>query len=120
VAAGALPLQWYDVLVALAQAPERRLRMYELAEAVLLSKSSLSRLVDRLASEGFLRREPSPGDRRGAYAVLTDSGLAAVQDAWPTYAHGIEEYFARHFDEEETAVLIAGLRRVLAGLRQEG
>lgn len=117
-AAGVIPLPWYDVLVELAQAPERRRRMYELADAVVLSKSSLSRLIDRLEAEGLLRREPAPEDRRGAFAVLTDAGQAALEAAWPVYSQGIEEHFARHFDDDETAVLIAGLRRVLANLRE--
>ena len=80
-AAGVIPLQWYDVLVELAQAPEQRRRMYELADAVVLSKSSLSRLIDRLEAEGMLRREPAPDDRRGAFAVLTDAGQAALEAA---------------------------------------
>jgi DNA-binding MarR family transcriptional regulator len=117
-AAGAIPLSWYDVLVALAQSPEQRLRMYELAEAVVLSKSTLSRLVDRLETEGLLRREPSPEDRRGAFAVFTEAGLAALEQAWPVYARCIDEHFARHFSDEEGAVLIAGFQRVLAGLRR--
>ncbi|MGE0544732.1 MAG: MarR family winged helix-turn-helix transcriptional regulator [Dehalococcoidia bacterium] len=118
-AAGVIPLQWYDVLVELAQAPERRRRMYELADAVVLSKSSLSRLIDRLEAEGLLRREPAPNDRRGAFAVLTDAGQEALEAAWPIYAQGIEMHFARHFSDEETAVLIAGFRRILAALRTE-
>jgi DNA-binding MarR family transcriptional regulator len=116
-AAGVIPLLWYDVLVELAQAPERRRRMYELADAVVLSKSSLSRLIDRLEAEGLLRREPAPEDRRGAFAVLTDAGQAALEAAWPVYSRGIEQHFARHFDGDETSVLIAGFRRVLADLR---
>lgn len=116
-AAGAIPLQWYDVLVELAQAPDWRRRMFELADAVVLSKSSLSRLIDRLEAAGLLRREPSPGDRRGAFAVLTDAGQTALEEAWPVYSRGIDEHFAQHFDDDETAVLITGFRRVLAGLR---
>ena len=67
-----MPLGWYDVLLQLAEAPERRLRMAELAEQVLLSRSGLTRLVDRLAAEGLVTREPFPGDARGLYTVLTD------------------------------------------------
>jgi DNA-binding MarR family transcriptional regulator len=74
-------------------------------------------LIDRLEAEGLLRREPSPEDRRGAFAVLTDAGQAALESAWPVYSRGIEQHFARHFDDDETAVLIAGFRRVLADLR---
>ncbi len=118
-AAGAIPLQWYDVLVELAQAPDQRRRMFELADVVVLSKSSLSRLIDRLEAAGLLRREPSPDDRRGAFAVLTDAGQTALEEAWPIYSRGIEEHFARHFDDDETTALIAGFHRILADLRAE-
>ena len=71
----ALPLAWYDVLLTLAQAPERKLRMAELADRVLLSRSGLTRLVDRLEKAGYVRREPSPDDARGTYTVLHPAGL---------------------------------------------
>src|SRR3954447_20892655 len=86
VAAGVIPLTWYDVLIELYEAPERRLRLHELADAVVLSRSGLSRLVDRLESAGLLRRETAATDRRGAYAVLTEAGLEAMGIAWPVYA----------------------------------
>src|SRR5207244_3752252 len=73
-AAGLPPLGWYDVLWALYRASGRRLRMGELAGAVVLSRTGLTRLVDRVEADGCLRREPVPGDRRGAYAVLTRRG----------------------------------------------
>jgi DNA-binding MarR family transcriptional regulator len=107
-----LPLTWYDVLVALVGAPERRLRLRELAEAVLLSRSGLTRLVDRLEAAGLLRREPDPTDRRGAFAVLTEAGYAALRRTWPRYARGIQEHFGRHLGEEEAAVLARALERV--------
>src|SRR5437899_1016467 len=70
--AGRLPLGSYDVLIALAEASERRLRMSELAAAVVLNRSTLTRRVDRLEREGLLTRERFPEDKRGAYAVLTE------------------------------------------------
>ena len=78
-----MPLGWYDVLLQLAEAPDHRLRMAELAERVLLSRSGLTRLVDRLAAEGLVTREPFPGDARGLYTVLTDAGLARLRAAAP-------------------------------------
>src|SRR5688572_4870948 len=63
--AGLIPLNWYDVLIELYEAPERRLRMSDLAERVLLTRSGLTRLVDRLEKEGYLKREIDPQDRRG-------------------------------------------------------
>ena len=111
-----LPLTWYDVLLALVEAPERRLRLHELARRVVLSRSGLTRLVDRLEAAGLLRREPDPTDGRGAYAVLTDEGRAALRRTWPAYAAGIVEHFARHLTEDEARVIAAALGRV--GSRQ--
>ena len=112
-AAGRLPLTSYDVLLALAEAPERRLRMRELAGAVVLSRSGLTRLVDRLEADGYLRRERAETDRRGAYAVLTDAGYAAMRAAWPIYAGGIVAHFAHRFSPDEAQTLAHLLRRVL-------
>lgn len=116
--AGQLPLTSYDVLVALSEAPGCRLRMYELANAVVLSRSGLTRLVDRLETEGLLTRERSGGDRRGAFAVLTQRGAAALLAAWPIYAHGIAAHFARYLTDAEVSVLTAALERVDAGERK--
>jgi len=111
-AAGLVPLTWYDVLVALWEAPDHRLRLHELAREVLLSRSGLTRLVDRLEAANLLRREPCADDRRGAYAVLTTAGRAAQLLAWPVYAHGIAAYFAYHLSTAETTVLATVLNRV--------
>jgi DNA-binding MarR family transcriptional regulator len=104
-AAGCIPLSWYDVLVELVEAPERRLRMSELARRVVLSRSTLTHLAARLEGEGLLRRERTDADRRGAFAVLTDAGHAALRVAWPVYARGIASYFARHLGAEEAATV---------------
>ncbi|MDQ3695950.1 MAG: MarR family transcriptional regulator [Chloroflexota bacterium] len=118
--AGLVPLTWYDVLVALWEAPDHRLRLHELAHAVLLSRSGLTRLVDRLEAAGLLRREPCADDRRGAYAVLTTEGRAAQLRAWPVYAHGIAAYFAQHLSSAETTVLATALTRVGAAPADAG
>jgi DNA-binding MarR family transcriptional regulator len=118
-AARVIPLTWYDVLIELYGAPEWRLRLYELADAVVLSRSGLTRLVDRLETAGLLRREVATTDRRGAYAVLTDAGLDAMREAWPVYARGIVDYFARHLSDEEAKVLTAALEQILAAARGE-
>src|SRR5689334_5480072 len=112
-AARQLPLGSYDVLIELAEAPERRLRMHELARQVVLSRSGLTRLVDKLEAEGLLRREPCATDRRGSYAVLTDAGREALRRAWPTYAQGIAAHFAAHLTGAELATLTTALTRVL-------
>ena len=108
------PLGWYDVLFALAEAPGQRLRMHELANAIVLSRSGLTRLVDRLEAEGLLTRERSGDDRRGAYAVLTPAGMETLRQIWPVYAKGIEEHFARYISDDEAHVLAEVFQRVLA------
>jgi DNA-binding MarR family transcriptional regulator len=113
VAAGVVSLTWYDVLVELAEVPEHRLRLHELADRVVLSRSGLTRLVDRLEAAGLVRRESATTDRRGAYAVLTDEGAAAHRRAWPVYARGIAAHFARHLSADEAAVIERVLTRLL-------
>ena len=75
------------------------------------------RLVDRLEAEGLLRRERSGEDRRGAYAVLTEQGHAALRQAWPVYARGIATHFAQHLDAVEVRTLTEALHRVLNAAR---
>jgi DNA-binding MarR family transcriptional regulator len=113
MAAERLPLSSYDVLIELYEAPEHRLRMHELAERVVLSRSGLTRLVDRLEAEGLLTRDRCGTDRRGAYAVITEQGIAALRRAWPIYARGIAEYFAQWLTPEEAQILESALGRIL-------
>ena len=110
-----IPLHWYDVLVTLEKAPGHRLRMSELADNVVTSRSNLTRLVDRLEKEGLLRRETCPNDRRGSYAVLTDKGAKARLAAWPIVSRGIVELFATHVNNEEARIIADALRRVADG-----
>ncbi|MDT4937154.1 MAG: hypothetical protein QOG80_825 [Pseudonocardiales bacterium] len=107
-----LPLTWYDVLLQLAEAPERRLRMAELADRVLLSRSGLTRLVDRLQAEGMVCREPSPDDARGTYTVLTTGGLAVLRRAAPVHLAGVQRHWLAHFTDDELNQLRALLGRV--------
>ena len=107
-----MPLTFYDVLVHLSEAPEGRLRMRELAGAVLLSRSGLTRLVDRMEHAGLVSREACPSDRRGAYAAITGAGRAALRSAWPVHARGVEEHFVRHLTPEEIEVLRVALTRI--------
>ena len=117
-AAGVVSLGWYDVLVALAHAPGRRLRLHELAREVVLSRSGLTRLVDRLEAADLLCRQPDPTDRRGAFAVLTPEGLAAQQRAWPVYARAIAAHFGRRLTDDEAHTLARALDRVRAAARE--
>jgi DNA-binding MarR family transcriptional regulator len=110
-----LPLSSYDVLVNLAEAPDQRMRMCDLADAVLLSRSGLSRLVDRLEREGLIRRASCPSDARGAFAVLTERGRGRLREARPTHLDGVRRRFLSRFDEQELARLGACWERVLPG-----
>ncbi|OXM82888.1 MarR family winged helix-turn-helix transcriptional regulator [Paenibacillus rigui] len=104
-----VPLTTYDVLIALFEAPDRRLRFSELNRKVVLSKSGLTRMIDRLEREGLIQREKSEEDRRGAYAVLTDEGENQLRKAWPIYARGIKQYFAASLSDEEVEILTRSL-----------
>jgi DNA-binding MarR family transcriptional regulator len=117
VAERGLPLSRYDVLLNLAEAPEGRLRMQELSASVLLSKSGLSRLVDRMVEAGLVRRERCLDDRRGWFAVLTDQGRGALRRAAPIHLRGIHEHFTRHLEPEEVKALTTALSRVVAAAR---
>ncbi len=93
-----LPLTWYDVLVQLQEAPDRRLRMTELARRVLISKSGLTRLVDRMAAAGLVERCLDDHDRRGRWVELTDAGFERLRDAAPVHLRGVREYFTGELD----------------------
>jgi len=116
-AAGQVPLTWYDVLLELAAAPERRLRMQELAGRVVLSRTRVSRLVDDLARAGLVCREPDPADGRGSFAVLTDHGRDRLRAAAPTYLSGVRQHFARHLSRQELQGLQIALDKVTAAHR---
>lgn len=116
LAAHALPLAEYDVLVQLAHAPDRRLRMTELADRVLLSRSGLTRLVDRLVRAGLVERQACPEDARGILAVLTAAGLERLRAASPTHLAGIAAYATGRLAPDE----LAELGRLLLRLVEEG
>jgi DNA-binding MarR family transcriptional regulator len=115
LAAHDLPLASYDVLVQLAEAPDRRLRMTELAERVLLSRSGLTRLVDRLEREGLVTRAACPGDARGTLAVLTDAGLTRLREATPTHLAGVRAHVTDRLTPEELAQLEALMTTLVDG-----
>lgn len=120
VAAHNLPLSSYEVLLFLDNSPDGRLRMAELADSVLLSRSGLTRLVDRLEQGGLVRRETCPSDLRGFNCVLTESGRAALLEARKTHLSGVRRLFLRHFTVEEQRVMGEYFDRILAGAAQEG
>lgn len=111
-AADELPLASYDVLVQLTEAPLRRLRMTDLAERVLLSRSGLTRLVDRLERDGLVRREPCEDDARGLFAVVTDRGVDRLRQASRIHLAGIERHFVERFSAAELVQLGGLLARL--------
>jgi DNA-binding MarR family transcriptional regulator len=108
----AIPLHWYHALLPLYEAPRHRLRLGELARAALLSRSGLSRLVDRLEEAGMLEREACGDDARGSFAVLTRAGQAALRKALRIYGREIQRLFGRHVSRKEAAAMTAVLRRI--------
>ena len=108
-----LALTDYDVLVQLATADERRLRMSDLADRLLLSRSGATRLVDRLVANGLVERVTCESDRRGQWAMLTDDGVARLRDATPTHLRGVAEHFVDRLDPAQLRELEGMLDRVL-------
>jgi len=96
-----LPIASYDVLVQLAEAPDHRLRMTELADRVLLSRSGLTRMIDRLERDSLVRREPVPDDARGMYAVLTRAGVDRLRSASHVHLPGVSAHFVQRFNRRE-------------------
>jgi DNA-binding MarR family transcriptional regulator len=107
-----LPLVWYDVLVQLDH-KGGQLRLSELADSVLLSRSNITRLVDRMTNAGLVKREPYPEDRRGMYAVITPEGRETLRHAWPGHWRGIVEHFIQHLSHEDVKALHTALSKVV-------
>jgi len=111
------PLGWYDVLWALESAQGRQLRMHELAEHVVLSRSNLTRLADRLQDAGLIERAAASEDRRGAYCVITAAGRALRKRMWPAYEAAVERYFGAHISDREAAQIGDALGRIARAVR---
>src|SRR6476620_12702326 len=109
-----LPLTWYDVLLELNSAPERRLTMGQLGSVAAVSRTRVSRVVDELVRAGLVAREPNPDDGRSAYAALTPAGRTALRKAAPTYVAAVRREFADHLSAREAEVLAGALAKVLA------
>lgn len=109
--AGLVTSETYDLLLILEDAPDSKLRMCELADLANLSRSGITRAVDRLEKQGYLKRQACPNDRRSLYAVLTEEGRAAREAAWPVYRTTILETFGKAMDADEARVLAKALAR---------
>jgi DNA-binding MarR family transcriptional regulator len=110
-----LPLSSYEVLITLESAPGHRRRMAELADSVLLSRSGMTRLVDRLEKDELLVRDTCTDDGRGCFAVLTEKGADLLAKARPTHLDGVRERFLAHFSEDELRRFADAWERVLPG-----
>lgn len=111
-AAGTIPLTWYDVLLELHGAGGR-LRMQDLGDRVVLSRTRVSRLVDELERRNLVMRQPDDFDGRVIYAAITAEGKKALRAAAPVYRTGIERHFTRHLDGDEQRIITAALTRVV-------
>lgn len=105
-------LSWYDVLIQLLQAPEKRLRMQDLADAVVLTRSGLSRLIDRMERAGLVRRVPAADDRRGSYAELTGEGRATYERLGGEHHRKIEERFTSRLSNADLRALRRAMRKL--------
>jgi DNA-binding MarR family transcriptional regulator len=114
-AAHDLPLTSYEVLMHVADAEGERMRMCELAESILLSRSGLTRLIDRLERDGLVCRTTCSSDARGAFACLTPAGRAKLDAARATHLAGVRRLFLQHFGPEEQEVLASFWERILPG-----
>jgi len=114
---GAVALAWYEVLLRLSRAPEASMRMQDLAGVLLLSRSGVTRLADRLETAGLIERRTCPTDRRGTLAVLTDAGREALESAGPMVYEALQEHFARHLTRADASALLPILEHVLEAER---
>jgi DNA-binding MarR family transcriptional regulator len=110
-AAGQVPLSWYDVLLELNASPDRRLRMSELGQRAVLSRTRVSRIVDELAAAGLAERRPDEADGRSSFAVLTPHGKDALRRAWPVYRKAIRRHLGDRLTPQQCRDLAALLNQ---------
>lgn len=108
-----LALSSYDVLLELNRAPDRELRMTELGERVVLSRSRVSRVVDSMESQGLVVRRPDPADGRATLVTATPAGRSALRRAAPTYLQGIRRHFSAYLTRDESNAMREALNRIL-------
>lgn len=114
-----LSLTWYDVLLQLKNNSNGGLRLQDLAQAIVLSQSGLTRLLDRMERVGLVERHPCSHDRRGAYAVITSAGRTVLEQTRPTHLKGIEKHFMQHLEEEDIEALSKAFSKILAAEQAE-
>jgi DNA-binding MarR family transcriptional regulator len=111
-----LPLPWYEVLLLVKESATGQLRMHELADSRLLSRSAATRLVDRIERAGLVTRIAAEEDRRGTFVELTDDGLATLRAAAPIHLRGIQDYFAAQLSDDEAVMVDGVMRRMVEAL----
>ena len=111
-----LPIRWYDVLVHLEETPDG-LRMNELAEQILYSKSGFTRVVDRMEEAGLVRRVVPENDRRSIFVVLTDNGREMMERARRHHRHWIEQHFSHHLSDTDIKALTRAFEKISAHVR---
>ena len=109
--AAGIPLRWYDVLVQVEESPEG-IPMNELAERILYSKSGFTRVVDRMANAGLVRRVRPDHDRRSILVVLTDKGTETMEHARRHHRDGIERHFSHHLTDADVKALTRALEKI--------
>jgi len=107
----------YEIMVRLSESEDRRMRMTELSQITLLSKSRLSHQVNRMEAAGIVRREPCDDDRRGSFAVLTDEGFARLQAAAPTHVEDVRTHFIDILDRGTFETVLGELNAIADHLR---
>lgn len=111
-----LPLTWYEVLLLLNESEDAQLRMHELAESRLLSRSAMTRFIDRMEAAGLVDRVTCDADRRGTFVTMTELGRERFREAAVVHLRGIEEHFACHVSDAEAEVLAVSMRRIATRL----
>ena len=114
-AAGQVSLSWYDVLLELNAAPGRRLRMSELGQRAVLSRTRVSRVVDELAAAGLAERQPDQADGRSSFAILTPAGRNALRMAWRYTGQARRSRLSAHLTTQQCRQLATLLDRAAAG-----
>lgn len=114
-----IPHTYYEILVQLSEAPDRALRMSELALASESSRSRLSHAVARLEKAGWVRRESCPTDRRGAFAILTAAGFSALEAAAPAHVESVRRHLFDRLSREQVHQLTTICTAIASGLRQD-
>ena len=111
-------LDWYDVLWVLERAEHGRLRMADLAEQAVVSRSNVTRLADRLEKAGLVARMSCPVDGRSTYCVLTDKGRALRGRMWPVYRKQIESLFGEHLSVREAEEMTRVFERIISSAKE--